>query len=308
MARMIESERAFDSLMHEIDQKMQVDGVPIHLRELTAMSEVAKLLDVEFISPLKPKPTPGVYSGADLPAHVSVWIRNRYGDRLNFDFTNGYAVLLIRGDPWLLRFPLLYGAVTLVCERDLNKKYPSIVVTRPGEPLKKPTVSILQCIKEFPQGLAASLSDKELRDILKFFLYGHEFLNALNSFCRDHPLAMSALLDLNASARYCVSSPTEFGQSRWSSLQAAEKLLKFYIESKGQPYPKTHLLSELAPRAAALGLSVIDAKVLDAIQCDAGVRYEQRPHAVKDVVAAHRGVLAIGSAVVAALFPVKQKS
>jgi hypothetical protein len=304
MARMIESEREFDSLMHEIDQKMQVDGVPIHLRELTAMSEVAKFLDVEFIiSPLKSKPTPGVYSGADLPAHISVWIRNRYGDRLNFDFTNGYAVLLIRGDPWLLRFPLLYGEVTLVCERDLSKKYPSFVVTRPGDPPKKPTVSILQCVKDLPQGLVSSLSDRELRDILKFFLSGHEFLNALNSFCRDRPLAMSALLDLNASARYCVSGPTEYGQSRWSSLQAAEKLFKFYIEYKGHPFPKTHQLSELAPKAAALGLSVIDAKVLDAIRCDAGVRYEQRRHAVNDVVAAHHGALAIGSAVVAALFP-----
>src|SRR2546429_8342533 len=104
MARMIESERDFDSLMQEIDEKMQIDAVPIHLRELTAMSEVAKFLDIEFIiSPLKSKPTPGAYSGADLPAHISGWIRNRYGDRLNFDFTNGYSVLLIRGDPWLLR-------------------------------------------------------------------------------------------------------------------------------------------------------------------------------------------------------------
>ncbi|MEP6637261.1 MAG: hypothetical protein ABJB97_11100, partial [Acidobacteriota bacterium] len=126
MPRLIKDEREFESLMQDIDRKLQTDGVPIHLRELSAMSEVAKRLDVEFIMlPLIRNPMPGTYSGVDLPAHVSAWVRNRYGDRLNFDFTNGYSVLLIRGDPWLLRYPIIYGAATLLCERDLSKKYPS---------------------------------------------------------------------------------------------------------------------------------------------------------------------------------------
>jgi hypothetical protein len=90
MARELRSPDDFERFMQEIDATMQRDGIPIHARELVALSEAAKSLEKEFIGhPRKPQPTPGTYSDDDLPGHIFEWARRRYGDRLRFDFTNG---------------------------------------------------------------------------------------------------------------------------------------------------------------------------------------------------------------------------
>jgi hypothetical protein len=308
MSRALNGLEDFECLMREIDAAMHRDAVPIHLREIVALSEAAKLLGLELVGyPRKQVPTPGVYTAEDLPAHIFEWVRRRYGDRLNFDFTNGYAVLAIRGDPWLLGFPIIYGSVNVICDRDLTRKSSGIKVIDPNDRSTWPSVNVLTCIRDLPQDLASQLTAAELRNVMQFFLFGHEFLNDLNSFCRGQPLAMSALADLNASSRACVLEG-EYGLSRWASLQAVEKLLKFYIEQKGKRFPSTHNLSVLTDEAAALGLPAIDAAVLGAVQCEASVRYEKRNHAVVDVVAANHAVLTIGGTVIQTLYPHKQAS
>ena len=223
--RIIKNEKDFESLMREIDSILHQQDVSIHARELKALSEATKILSVELVAaPLNTGPIPGVYEGESLSAHIYKWIRNRYGDRLKVDFSNGYSVILLKGDPWLFRFPVIYGEVTGTCERDLAKKFPSMVVMKPGEARKKPILNLLLCLENLPQGLADELSDSDLRAILNFFQFGHEFLNALNSFCRDDQLAMSGLSDLNASARYCVAGASEHGLSRWASFSGFTNL------------------------------------------------------------------------------------
>jgi len=302
--RIIRNEDDFEALMQEIDALLQSRGGPIHAREIGALAEAAHLLRISLVGgPLTTGPIPGVYSGESLSAHIFQWMKRRYGDRLKIDFAIGYAPTLLKGDAWLLRFPLTYGSVTIVCERNLSIQFPSLVVQKPGEPKQKPLFNLLSCIDKLPQGLANSLSDTELRSLLEFYLLGHSFFNDASSLLQNDHLATSALSDLTASAKYCVSSSSERGQSRWSALQASEKFLKLYIERRGGSYPKTHNLSQLAKLACFFGLSKLDDALLNSVQCDAGIRYEERQHRLQDVVAANHGAIAIASAVVKTLFP-----
>jgi hypothetical protein len=304
MKRTVQTEKEFKELMGEVDAALQGKGVPIHLRVILAIREVSQRLNVDLIySPLRTGPIPGLYEGESLSAHIQQWTQKRYGERLKVDFANGYSLLLIRGDPWLLRFPVIFGKITVVCDRDLSKQYPNLVVTQPGQPRQKGILNLFKCIENLPQELASDLADSELREILNYFLFGHEFLNKLNSFCRGNELVMTALSDLNASAKLATGNPSEYGQSRWASLQAAEKLLKFYIEKKRSSFPHIHELSRLEAKASKLGLPKIADSVLKAVQCSAGIRYSQQQQSVESVVGAHKGAMNIGSIVINALYP-----
>jgi predicted thioesterase len=193
---------------------------------------------------------------------------------------------------------VIYGEVTVVCDRDLSKQYPSLAVNRPGQPQQRAFINLLRCIQSLPQGLVNELTDSELRDILSYFQFGHAFFNMLNSYCRGSQLAMTALNDLNASAKMVTATPPEYGPSRWASLQAAEKFLKYYMESNKTSFPHTHVLNIPVGQAVRLGLPEIDESVIAAAQCSAQVRYTEQAQSVVEVVAAHRAAMRIGSTVV----------
>jgi len=116
-------------------------------------------------------------------------------------------------------------------------------------------------------------------------------------------LASGAITDFETSARFAVGNVHGYGQSLWASLQAAEKILKFFIASKGESFPQTHDLTKLANQAYTLGLPRIDEGLLQTVQCKAGVRYEHSKHTTQNVVSAHQDALKIALIVAESLFP-----
>src|SRR5690242_18041249 len=84
--------------------------------------------------------------------------------------------------------------------------------------------------------------------------YVRTFFMSIHNHARDDDLAHGAIADLKTSAQHLVDSRDDLGLSRWGSLQAAEKLLKHFLRSKGRQFPKTHNLSRLADIAARIGL------------------------------------------------------
>jgi len=210
--------------------------------------------------------------------------------------------LMIRGDPWLMRFALIYGRVRFICDQDLSREYQKLVAYRQGVPTEPATLNILRCVQDLPQALASQLSRDELLAIMKFYLAGHEFLNLLSSFCRADPLPAAAKLDLIDAAEHGVSGAASYGHSKWASLQAAEKLLKFYLARRGMGFPKTHDLVYLANAAEGAGLSPIDPAIVAAAQCDATVRYDSKGITTEGIVAANQAAVEIGRATMKALF------
>ena len=154
--RKIGSKEEFEVLMREVDAALQSQGIPIHIREIGAAREVAQRLGIDIPCELpRTPPMPGAYEVENLYGHIVEWVRNRYGDRLKLPFANGYSVLLLRGDPWLIRFPVIYGTVTVVCDRDLSKQYPHFALSGAGQPRQRAVINLLRCISQLPQGLAS---------------------------------------------------------------------------------------------------------------------------------------------------------
>ena len=302
--REIQSEADFEQLMLEIDAEMQAEKVPIIGRELAAMRKVAVLLEQNVpLAPIQSPPIPGRYVGHSLAAHVKRWIEARYGDRLKHDFSYGYSASIIRGDIWLLRIPIVYGNFKIVCERDLSKEFPNWIVNKPGQPRQEMVINLLKTVKDLPQGLASMITDEELRLVLNHFLVNYDCHRLLESFLAKDALAVAARNDLTSSAKRAVAGATEHGMSRWDSLQAAEKFLKLFIEKTSGSFPHTHNLTKLAEIASKSGLPPPPASALQMVQCDAGIRYEQRAHSLAELANAHQGAAAIGFAVAKTLFP-----
>jgi len=214
---------------------------------------------------------------------------------------------MVRGDAWLLKCPMMYGEITVVCDRNLEKEYKDFVVNRAGTPKQKAMLNILRLIEKLPQGLSSQLTDEELKDILKSYIDAHSLFNAIHSLCRGEELALGAVTDFESSARFAVGNPAGYGQSLWGSLQAAEKMLKYFIKAKGEKFPNTHVLSKLAKQSYKLGLPVVHEDLLTAVQCKADVRYERSSYTLERVVNAHKCALKVALIVVNALFPTSVK-
>ncbi|MFC1524649.1 HEPN domain-containing protein [Thermodesulfobacteriota bacterium] len=300
----IKSKDDFETLMEEVDLALQAKGVPMPAREIPAIGEVAKKLNISLkVAPLSSGPIQNLYEGDSLSAHILQWFDHRYGERLKVDFSIGYSVIIIRGESWLLKCPLMYGSVTVVCDRNLKNVYQNFVTNRPGKPQQEAKFNLLHSIEKIPEGLVNRLTDEELKEILNYYMNAHNFFNAIHGSCGGDELVLGAVTDFKTSARFAVGNPTSYGQSLWSTLQAAEKILKYYIKVKGEKFPHIHNLSKLAKQSYKLGLPVINEDLLKVVQCEASVRYEQLSYTVERVVKAHQGALQIALIVIKALYP-----
>ena len=82
-----------------------------------------------------------------------------------------------------------------------------------------------------------------------------------------------------------------YGESKWASLQAAEKVIKAAITRQGGTYKFSHGLSGLTDQLAGLGIR-FDAKPLtDVIQCTAGIRYGEESCTRREALTAHHASL-----------------
>lgn len=310
----IESEFQFLQLIEEIDQKLTESGVPIPGRPMAAGFEFCTLLKEELRGyPLDREPVPGRYTGDDLLIHMDRWYKDRYGDRLKMDGTQGAVVVLIRGTPWVADLPFIIGSgkgVRFVCEYGRPTTLPSKPnVIRRGDPPPPPAdYNVLKSIRDLPDGLAKSLTEAEREEVLSGFLLGRRVHAALDRLKRGQGLVEMARGDLHAAVTHLSEKWVKAGQSKWASLQAAEKILKAYIEEADGTYKFSHKLSDLTTQAEHLGLPRVDTGWTQDIQCPAGVRYGQPAVSVSEAVTAHHASLRMLAHVAEHLKPARQGS
>jgi HEPN domain-containing protein len=262
-----EDESAFSDLMASVDQELASDGFAIPQRPLNALRVVA----TRFQIPLPFNP-PNHGSQQHESAHywpisnrIYEWYDARFGDRLKIDFAPGRMVIRISHDLWVFRFPRIWGAANLIASRtEKNDRFRT-----DGRPV---TVNVVNSIEGLPEGLRLSLTDQHLRTIFDDFVLGYAVFSRLEPH-RGEKLVEAALADISAAVDHLVGSHPNFGLSKWSSLQAAEKLLKFAITKAGGSYPQNHNLGSLITRALEHGVSLNLDWEISRIQCKAGIRY-----------------------------------
>jgi hypothetical protein len=184
---------------------------------------------------------------------IKAWFVQRYGDRLLVDLSLGKVVILVRGDPYVLKLPRIYGKWDRVV--DVTKTFAGMT-------------------KDY----FADLPESDQNDMVTAFVSFYDAFTRLQGL----PLPTRANLD-TAILQMTASSP-HFGESQWASLQFAEKTLKEFIKRKKARPPRTHCLKQLLTQAERLGLQKGLWPLLSMIQCSADVRY-------KDSVALETAVL-----------------
>ena len=195
----------FLKMMEEIDADLRREGVRIDRRQIEGFTRVCQRLHIGLtLTPLRESAIPGKYEGDSLTAHVLGWFEARYGDRLKTDFSVAHVVALIRGDPWRLHIPRVFGTVAFVCDRQLAPYRGRPSFSSNGT---IPVFNILNAIEDLPDGLAASLSRQELETLVSFFVSAGQAVVALEDVLQT-PLVPEAprLLSFGGGPHYCLGA------------------------------------------------------------------------------------------------------
>lgn len=241
---------AFRQFMDEIDRRLLEQGVPIPGRPIAAFRELAK--EGIFLP---------IVSALDSPGSDNIhdWFRRRYGDRLLLDPCIGKIVISVRGDPYILKLPLIYGSW--------------------GGPL-----DVEKTFDGMTKYLFADLSDEIRHDMISMFVWSYR------RFLKLEGLPGSQRANLDAAIMQLTSHSPHYGESKWASLQFAEKSLKKFIEARGEKAPFTHDLEKLLSHAEGLGLAAGCWPLTKMIQCPASVRYDNAVSLYEAMIAHHASI------------------
>jgi len=233
-----------------------------------------------------------------LAVRIHEWFKQQYGERLNMNLDFGDTVAEIRNDFYSIRLAPFWGAMIVHCDPLLhgsdfgpNKKINA-------GPIKS---NLFNSVKGLTAIFIKSLTADECNNLLDAYARGFLGFSRMNA--RGAPYSKEALDDLTQSASQLTSRSPNFGFSRWASLQAAEKILKSFIEVQGKTFRKNHDLNELATTASACGLPSLPPNLLTEIQCSANVRYSSSSVAKKEALRAHYAVLTLSAEVAPLLKP-----
>jgi hypothetical protein len=240
--------QAFQDYLEDVDARLRREGVAIHRRPLLAFRELARD-GIQILIPSR------------LAKAVTDWFDARYGAKLAIDFSIGKSIAIIRGDPYVMRFPLILG------------QFDGIFDTT-------------QILEGFTKELFAALTDDERTALVNLFVGQYEDFQFIDLLPKD------LCSDLDVAVLEIVGRNPHYGVSKWSSLQFVEKVLKACITKGGRKPERTHDLRDLVSEASRHGrCPAVPDHLLRNIQCQPGVRYgEERVNLAQAVGALHAAI------------------
>lgn len=275
MSDVPEDGAAFEAAMQEIDAEMRAAGVPIPARQI----EGARRFAIKHM--------PGMIimgpGQTTMSRRVMDWFSTRYGERLSFDPSDGHFLTVISGDFFRVVPPKFYGMVKFFADKKLAD------YDRGG--IDRPVVhNILESVTDLTKEFSSTLTDHAVRTLNHDFFFG---LRATSFLAKNKgfELISKARGDLVTAVDHLLAHPIRAEESRWSSLQAAEKLLKAAIEAHGGKFEKVHKLVDLANALARLGVGGNGRSYTSKIQCTPGIRYGEERCTAREAFDAHKAFI-----------------
>lgn len=277
-----ESGPKFEAMMAQIDFKLTNEGIDIPTRPMLAIGEVSKTYNLSMpIGGDTARLPPELRENAALSEAINQWYKDNYGDRLKEDPCPGRMVILLDGDLYVLRVPRIFSSVNFVLTRQW--------LPNPGIGRGPTTCNITQLVDGLTAAKAGRLSDLAPDTIGAAFEIALPAAFTLES--TGHSLMFIARGDVEAAVNGLMARGGRYGESKWASLQAAEKVLKAAIDRAGAKYGFTHGLAGLCTTLADTGLTFDADGQVAAIQCTPGIRYGEEPCTRNEALAAHRASL-----------------
>lgn len=273
----------FDSMMRYVDERLQEAGLFPPQRPLKAFLEVSHSLGLGLMMPApKRAPRTGVFTGHDMTIRIFNWYDSHYGDKLGMHWGLARVVLMIRDEPWIASFPKVFGSVRFILDTSTPKRSDGIQLGRNSVPCH----NVLDSIEGLPRGLRSGLTPDEQNTLFSQYVEAYHNVTMLAD-CLEIGMCREVLSDIESTVDHLAGSLPHYGQSRWSSLQAAEKIIKTYIGEHGAKFPHSHELCDLVKLAIDCGLKTIDTDALRRIQCGASVRYEDAGSTLANAYSSH---------------------
>lgn len=276
--------------MEEIDREISESNLLFHQRPLHAFSKLACKIDPKGQFDLFPTNEIAIddYSNNALCTQVNRWYESRYGDRIKIHPGPGSYILIIKNEPWEVVYPLCFGNNEFTIDSKLQQEE-RYVITSSGQSI--PSVNILWHVKNMTHEVALSLSDDERQKILKEYMFGLNAVQSLRSL-NSVPYMNQAKNDYDISVSNIFHKHPDYNNSKWSSLQFAEKTMKAKLEINEIEFKKDHRLSTLSEQLKELNIT-IDNEIISSIQCSAGVRYGDVVVNKREAILAVQGALAL---------------
>lgn len=272
------TEHQFETVMGEIDSELRRQGIDVANRSLHAPILISQKLSIDNFIVSGGDVIAGEYTSHNLGAHIEKWYKVKYGDKMKKDFRLGRMLLEIKGEYYTIGFPLIYGSVRFVCDTNL-REYPSISCKGPV------FINLLTMVEGLTKTIAKELDAQELECLC--MRYGSA-LNAIMNYEKiGLPYEREALTDLETAVDSFFYKHKQYGQSKWHSLQFAEKLLKGVIVKCGKTPPFTHKLKDLSKLIHDVSGIQITSEMLEEIECKPEVRYSSDIVSAREAFRAH---------------------
>jgi HEPN domain-containing protein len=277
----------FDAVMMELHAKVRQANESVFGREIMILAEYTRHFHISLSNT---DPT---------TKRIFEWCDRMYGDRLKGNFENGYSMVLVKGDTCKLHNWLVVGMHAVVCESKpigQNAKCTS--------PFGR--IGMYNLLEGWIDGvtpaLAVRVSEDERKEILRVYSIMSAAFDGLDNVRAvqgqgqgqaNSPYIKEATDDLKVSVDSCLQKNPNYGQSKWASLQAVEKMIKSCIGKFGGTVKFRHDLSQQCANLTAASGVMVEGRLVTAIQCKAEVRYDSKLVDKAGAFAAHYAALEV---------------
>jgi hypothetical protein len=235
----------FEALMTQVDHQLVSNGVDIPSRPIFAMMEVSKKFKIQLRGgPRTKHSTPQEIEEIVYAEAIHQWYERNYKSRLNESRGPLRTVLLVDGDLYSLQIPWQIGKIEYLSTRQW--------LPNPGISRSPVTINVVQLLEGITPARAQRLSDKALKEAWRAF--DTAFPAAYTLTATDHKLMYIARGDVETAVSNLMAMEQRYGEARWASLQAAEKIMKSAIDLAGARFKQTHDLNELYKQLTETGL------------------------------------------------------
>ena len=275
------TDKEFNNRMEGIDKVLRQVNMPIFRRPFNAIHEYSVKYKTSLIIGGKSLyDSKDKYDEVNLAYAISQWYDKRYGDKVKVNYSRGKVALMLKGDVFKLVIPMVFGKAVVGFN---NKNDFSNIPIEDGTML----LNVISFVEGLTDELISTISFEEGDEIIKIYGIASELFNLLEREKNQNELCELAKIDFNLAVDSLFQNETGIGHSKWSSLQAVEKITKSVLNYYTIPYTKTHDLGKLLNKLKNICFANIDESLIKTIQCSASIRYERGNYNISDAVKAH---------------------